>query len=107
MNKEMPHRKTELGFTLSVHKRELLDKQTSIGLDRDSRLAVQPNLRTVKCQQNLVIRNPSEPVGRDSHLDTKPSILENWPTEMIQFAQTLGAIGLNMPATSNLRYNKR
>ena len=30
--------------------------------------------------------------------------MENRPTEMIQFAQTLGAIGLNMLATSNLRY---
>ena len=35
--------------------------------------------------------------------DTKPSIMENRPTEMIQFAQTLRAIGLNMPASSNLR----
>ena len=52
-----------------------------------SRLPVQPNLRGVKCQH-----------------DFKPSILENRPTEMIQVAQTLGAIGLNMPAASNLRY---
>ena len=57
-----------------------------------------------KCQHALVIGNPSEPVGRDSHLDAKPSILENRSTEMIQFAQSLGAIGLNMPATSSLRY---
>ena len=51
----------------------------------------------------LVIGNPSEPVGRDSHLDTKTSILENRPTKMIQFAQGLWTIGLNMLATSNLR----
>ena len=51
-----------------------------------------------------VLENPSEPVGRDSHLDTKPSILENRPTNMIQFAQGLWTIGLNMLATSNLRY---
>ena len=46
-----------------------------------------------------------ELVGRDSHLDTKPSILENRPTEMIQFARGLGSIGLNMPTTSNLSYD--
>ena len=59
----------------------------------------------VKCQQSLVIETPSDPLGRDSHLDTKPSILENRSTKMIQFAQELGAIGLNMLATSNLRYS--
>ena len=57
-----------------------------------------------KCQHALVIKNPSELVGRDSHLDTKPSILENRPTEMIQFVQGLEAPDLNMPTTSNLRY---
>ena len=41
------------------------------------------------------------------NLDTKPSILENRPTEMLQFAQGLGTIGLNMPTTINLRYFKQ
>ena len=45
----------------------------------------------------------AQPVGRDSYLDAKPSILENRPTEMIQFARGLGPIGLNIPTTSNLR----
>ena len=43
-------------------------------------------------------------VGRDSHLDTKPSILENRPTAMIQFTQGFGTIDLNILATSSLRY---
>ena len=39
--------KNELGFTLSVHKQVVLDGRASAGLDRDLRLTVQPNLRTV------------------------------------------------------------
>ncbi len=54
-----------------------------------------------------VIGNLSESVGRDSHLDTQSSILENRPTAMIQFAQGLGVTGWNMLATSNLRYYKQ
>ena len=42
-----------MGFTLSVYNQVLLNDRTSIELDRDFRLTVQPNLRNVKCQQNL------------------------------------------------------
>ncbi len=38
--------KNGLGFTLSVYKQVLLDDGAAIGLDRDCRLTVQPNLRT-------------------------------------------------------------
>ena len=46
----LPDEKLSLGFTLSVYKQVLLNGQTSIVLDRDFRLTVQPNLQTVKCQ---------------------------------------------------------
>ena len=45
-----------------------------------SRFPVQPNLRVDIWQHALVIKNLSEPVGRDSYLDTQTSILENRPT---------------------------
>ena len=39
-----------LGFTQSTYKQILLEGETAIIVDRDSILAVQPNLRTGKCQ---------------------------------------------------------
>ena len=63
-----------LGFTLSIYKAVLLKCRTSIVVDSDSVLTVQPNLRYLS-QSNPI------PVGRDLYLDTQLSILENRPTE--------------------------
>ena len=51
---------TELGFTLFVYKQAVLDDRASIGLDRDFRLSVQPNLPY--CEQLNGISAEHEPL---------------------------------------------
>ena len=41
-----------VGFTSSIYRQVLLNRKSSIIVDRNSFLTVQPNLRAVKCQQN-------------------------------------------------------